>query len=511
MVPIFLFIFIFSLYFTIQTALRENLSTGSFIRFHSHENKFKPIRFEGEKIVHLDFKGAPPKVKYLKEIFPIIAKFGATALLIEYDDMFPFQDNIEMLKSPLAYTLEEIRLIIESAENSNLKVIPLIQTFSHLEYVLKKDEFKDLREAEDYPTDICPMNPKTSLLLGNITEQILKMHPKVSRVHIGGDEVKHLGNCLRCKKEVNQKSSIYVHHIKNVAKMIINNHPDVAILIWDDFIRKIDTQELIQFNLPPYIQPVIWNYDKKMRNEITEDIIIKYRDVFGSIWFAGSFKGSITRNSYITKSDHHVSNIQSWLTIYRLYKNKIAINGIFLTGWQRFDHFSILCDLLPISIPSLGLTLTLLNGITTSYYNLPKEVNEILKCEEPHSVAYFGNGLAYCSYPGGKLLDTILQFHKYKYNYEVFMNNHAIVAWLNNYNIKRGMYNRKQLQKISNQINNYRRKLDTLTVDIKKEMKFIYRTEIVDEWYESYVEPIYIEIAKLINQVETLMNKTIWH
>ena len=34
------------------------------------------------RIVHFDLKGAPPKLSYFKELFPVIREAGATAILL---------------------------------------------------------------------------------------------------------------------------------------------------------------------------------------------------------------------------------------------------------------------------------------------------------------------------------------------------------------------------------------------------------------------------------------------
>jgi hypothetical protein len=61
------------------------------------------------RVVHLDLKGAPPKIRVLKALFPLIAAAGANALLLEYEDMFPFQGMLRNASAKNAYSREEVR------------------------------------------------------------------------------------------------------------------------------------------------------------------------------------------------------------------------------------------------------------------------------------------------------------------------------------------------------------------------------------------------------------------
>lgn len=113
-----------------------------------HIDHSSPL-FRGHRIIHLDLKGAPPKVSYYQELFPIINSLGGTGLLIEYEDMFPYRH--EDLTARNAYSKQDIMKIIELASVNNLEVIPLIQTFGHMEFVLKLRNYKHLREVPQYP------------------------------------------------------------------------------------------------------------------------------------------------------------------------------------------------------------------------------------------------------------------------------------------------------------------------------------------------------------------------
>lgn len=111
---------------------------------------YSPV-FE-DRIVHLDLKGAPPKVSYLLELFPLLAKLGATGVLIEYEDMFPYKGHsLKGIAAKNAYNESAIQKINLAAKESGLEIIPLIQTFGHLEFVLKSQEHSHLREVPEQP------------------------------------------------------------------------------------------------------------------------------------------------------------------------------------------------------------------------------------------------------------------------------------------------------------------------------------------------------------------------
>lgn len=81
---------------------------------------------------------------------------GANAVLLEYEDQFPFWGVLQPMTSPTAYSKDDLKAILDLARIHNFEVIPLVQTFGHLEFALKLDEFRHLREVDQFPMAICP-------------------------------------------------------------------------------------------------------------------------------------------------------------------------------------------------------------------------------------------------------------------------------------------------------------------------------------------------------------------
>lgn len=61
--------------------------------------------------------------------------------------MFPYDGKLSSIAAADCYSKGDVKHIYELAKLSNLTVIPLVQTFGHMEFVLKGPEFKHLREV----------------------------------------------------------------------------------------------------------------------------------------------------------------------------------------------------------------------------------------------------------------------------------------------------------------------------------------------------------------------------
>jgi hypothetical protein len=66
----------------------------------------------------------------------------------------------------------QVNLILKEATSNGLQVVPLVQTFGHMEFVLKHDAFASCREVPDGYMDICPLHSESANLVQTIVTQV---------------------------------------------------------------------------------------------------------------------------------------------------------------------------------------------------------------------------------------------------------------------------------------------------------------------------------------------------
>ncbi|KAI4455856.1 hypothetical protein MML48_8g00004409 [Holotrichia oblita] len=306
------------------------------------------LTFGTHRLVHLDLKGAPPKLSYLEKFFPFVKDIGATGLLIEWEDTFPYTKDLIQIGglsnsaqvNNAPYSIEEARHILELIADTGLMIIPLVQTFGHMEFVLKHEQWRHLREEEAYPSSMCPTNSDAMPLIRSLLKQIIAFHPNIQYLHIGADEVWHLGTCPACIKRIQSskhgKASLYLEHVTEVAQYIKENYPHLKIIIWDDMLRNIDESILQEYYLGNLIEPMVWHYNNVETFHLGGALWEKYSNVFTNIWGATAFKGATSSCQILPINKYHVSNHEAWLSELSMHIGKLLnFKGIALTGWSR--------------------------------------------------------------------------------------------------------------------------------------------------------------------------------
>eukprot|EP00070_Physeter_catodon_P047618 XP_028354512.1 hexosaminidase D isoform X7 [Physeter catodon] len=238
------------------------------------------------RLVHLDLKGAPPRVCYLSEIFPLFRALGANGLLIEYEDMFPYEGHLRLLRAKHAYRYpscqaspSEIKEILHLATLNELEVIPLVQTFGHMEFVLKHEALAHLREVALFPNTLNPHKAESLALVGAMIDQVMALHPGARWFHIGCDEVYYLGEGEDSRhwlqQEPNTRAELCLSYMEAVASHVQARHPTTTPLVWDDMLRDIPEDQLSgrvrgtrphslspppASRVPQLVEPVLWDY-----------------------------------------------------------------------------------------------------------------------------------------------------------------------------------------------------------------------------------------------------------
>uniref|UniRef100_A0A1E1X7S4 beta-N-acetylhexosaminidase n=1 Tax=Amblyomma aureolatum TaxID=187763 RepID=A0A1E1X7S4_9ACAR len=469
-----------------------------------------PIQFD-ERIVHFDLKGAPPKLEYYDAVFPLLRRLGATGLLMEYEDMFPYTGVLSPLAASNAYKEAEIVHILASAHANQLQVVPLVQTFGHLEFALKLPEFADLRELSHSPQALCPTLNASLALVKAMLDQVLHLHPNAQYVHIGCDEVYSLGQCARCERRMGTanitKDKLFLEHVEKVVAHVAQY--GVRPIMWDDMLRGMEAEEVQRWGATHPVDLMVWQYSPNISKHLEDQHWLKYAR-FQGLWIASAFKGATGPKQLLPDTKYHLRNHHSWLETLNNHRELLNIRGIALTGWQRYDHFATLCELLPASLPSLAANMVYLQHGCLDEPQL-SQIRELLQCNR--QLPLFddaGSHLLFCQFPGAKVLTGVQQLVTLYNQKKIMEKNSHYVGWLDSYQVRLSFVspdhiiaatkNLTELLSTSNHLHKYLG--DALTQ--------LYDAHTTVEWIGTFLDPLHAELTLLEQQVQRLLNYSNW-
>lgn len=210
-------------------------------------------------------RGQVYTVKTLKRMIINSACMGYNYMTLYIEDLINLPNFQQYGYMRGRYSDNEIKELIDFANNLDYQIIPAFQTLGHLEHFLKWDVSNKVK-ATEYSLD--PLKEETYLFLDELISRMVDLFGQKS-LHLGMDEVFDLGFNRFKTGNVDQKR-LFLDHLKAVVE-ICNKKGVENIKIWSDMLFSIysntDGDNLFSLNIGDHIEQidqkvelVYWDY-----------------------------------------------------------------------------------------------------------------------------------------------------------------------------------------------------------------------------------------------------------
>lgn len=281
---------------------------------------------------HLDLRVQVMPVRALRALATDLASLGLDTLLVEWEASYPFAKH-PLISSALAYTPAEIAGFLDHCARLGLDVIPLQQSFGHVEYILRHDRYAHLRESQTDLCQLCPCKADAALdLFTDLFTELAATHPS-PYLHIGGDETYLLGHCPVCRAKAAEvgASRLYVDYFKRVARAVVKlgKRP----LLWADMLLK---HPAAAAEMPRECIFIDWNYGWPVDRFGDPAKIDRSRF---ELWGAPALRSNPDNHSF-TNWRGHFGNLRDFIP----HARRAAYGGMILTSWSTSGIYGHLWD-----------------------------------------------------------------------------------------------------------------------------------------------------------------------
>lgn len=188
------------------------------------------------RAIHLDLKHHVNTGNFYYDLIDRLAAIKINAIIIEFEDKLRYR-GAPVVGSGNAISVDEFAAISRYARDRNIEISPLIQGLGHAEYILKHDRYANLRDTITSDWSFDPMNPETYKLQFSLYEDAIAATPFGKYLHVGGDEVGHLGMSALARKSGLTPMQLQMMWLNKVSDFAVQHHR--IPIFWDDMVFKL--------------------------------------------------------------------------------------------------------------------------------------------------------------------------------------------------------------------------------------------------------------------------------
>ena len=303
------------------------------------------------RVAHLDLKGVPPTFERLIQWLDVIAAARYNAVLIEWEDSFPWSFN-RQLQSPTAYTPQQVEQFMQACKTRHIQVIPLVQCLGHMEMLLSLPEYASMCEVPGRCDVLNVLAPGAAELVRQMIDDVLALCPDVHYFHLGGDEAWTLGTHCDTRAFIDRhgKDVLYMQHIQPLVDHLEQHR--IRPILWHDMMVSWSDQQLVE--LAEQVDLMFWFYmghpadaDEDCSHHARH--IDRFRQHGMRLWCAGAFKGADRLDGDLPVFENRHDNAMAWAEI----QPTVGFVGAVATGWSRYNTCSLQTCPLDASLDTL--------------------------------------------------------------------------------------------------------------------------------------------------------------
>ncbi|KAJ8363607.1 hypothetical protein SKAU_G00124380 [Synaphobranchus kaupii] len=271
-------------------------------------------------------------------------------------------------------------------------------------------------------------------------------------------------------------------------------------------LRSMSHNTIKASGLMDLVQPMLWDYSPSLDVAGTVQLLETYRSAgLSKVWAASSFKGSTDVSTCVTSTQRHVDNHLQWLQVAAALPSGIEMQGIAITGWQRYDHLSVLCELLPLGLPSLASCLETLCQGSFSKESQTKVTETLgISTVEVKDMASRPCEASCSPYPGQRLATLVVELSELLQSEElrVLDTNMLVKGWFTPYHRKRKIVSPLMAQQIQYQATALLTGVELKVEAMRQEMVKFFPESVAQEWIEQHVSAVLEPIHRLLEDIQ---------